>query len=115
MGQEAWPKCEACCTTSRTSTGDDRAQASDPSAGPTWWGSGYGVHRCAGKSGRRRADRSRIGIRVKNPATKTALGPMVIVAVDQNENPPLIQDELAYKILPASGKVTVVAVKWRPV
>ena len=57
---------------------------------------------------------SRIGIRVKNPATKTALGPMVIVAADQNENPPLIQDELAYKILPASGKVTVIAAKWRP-
>ena len=77
-------------------------------------GSGYGVHRCAGKSGRRRAGRFRIGIRVKNPATKTALGPMVIVAADQNENPPLIQDELAYKILPASGKVTVIAAKWRP-
>jgi O-methyltransferase involved in polyketide biosynthesis len=51
---------------------------------------------------------------VKKPSTNTALGPMVIVAVDQNENPPLIQDELAYKILPGRGKVIVIAAKWRP-
>ncbi len=51
---------------------------------------------------------------MKKPSTNTALGPMVIVAVDQNENPPLIQDELAYKILPGCGKVIVTAAKWRP-
>jgi methyltransferase (TIGR00027 family) len=51
---------------------------------------------------------------VKNPATQTALGPMVIVAVDQYENPPLVQDELAYQILPARGKVAVIAAKWLP-
>ena len=51
---------------------------------------------------------------MKNPATQTALGPMVIVAVDQYENPPLIQDELAYQILPARGKVAVIAAKWLP-
>jgi len=48
------------------------------------------------------------------PAIQTALGPMVIVAVDQNENPPLIQDALAYQMLPARGKVAVIAAKWRP-
>jgi O-methyltransferase involved in polyketide biosynthesis len=51
---------------------------------------------------------------VSNPATQTALGPMVIVAVDQNEKPPLLQDPLAYQILPARGKVAVAAAKWRP-
>jgi O-methyltransferase involved in polyketide biosynthesis len=51
---------------------------------------------------------------VKNPATQTALGPMVIVAVDQYENPPLVQDELAYQMLPARGKVVVIAAKWLP-
>jgi len=39
---------------------------------------------------------------------------MVIVAVDQHENPPLTQDELAYQILPGPGKVTVIGAKWRP-
>jgi methyltransferase (TIGR00027 family) len=51
---------------------------------------------------------------VKNPATQTALGPMVIVAVDQYENPPLLQDDLAYQMLPARGKVAVIAAKWLP-
>jgi hypothetical protein len=77
-------------------------------------GSEYGSHRRAGKSGRRHADRSRIAVRVYNPAIQTALGPMVIVAVDQNENPPLIQDALAYQMLPPRGKVAVIAAKWRP-
>jgi len=39
---------------------------------------------------------------------------MVIVAVDQYENSPLVQDELAYQILPARGKVAVIAAKWLP-
>lgn len=51
---------------------------------------------------------------MKNPATQTALGPMVIVAVDQYENPPLVQDDLAYQMLPAGGKVAVIAAKWLP-
>ena len=51
---------------------------------------------------------------MKKPSTNTALGPIVIVAVDQNENPPLIQDELAYKILPGRGKVIIITAKWRP-
>ena len=40
---------------------------------------------------------------MKNPATQTALGPMVIVAVDQYENPPLTQDELAYQMQKTLG------------
>ena len=68
----------------------------------------------AGKAGRRRHDRSRIGVGVKNPATQTALGPMVIVAVDQYEDRPLVQDDLAYQMLPARGKVAVIAAKWLP-
>ena len=51
---------------------------------------------------------------MKNAATQTALGPMIIVAVDQYENPPLAQDELAYQILPARGKVAVMSAKWLP-
>jgi hypothetical protein len=60
------------------------------------------------------ANKGNRGVGVKNPATQTALGPMVIVAVDQYENPPLVQDELAYQMLPARGKVAVIAAKWLP-
>ncbi|RSD13600.1 SAM-dependent methyltransferase [Amycolatopsis eburnea] len=45
----------------------------------------------------------------------TALGPMVIVAADQHETSPLITDDLARRILPAAGRVTVALTAWRPI
>lgn len=45
----------------------------------------------------------------------TAIGPMVIAAVDQYEEHPLVRDEFAARILPASGRLAVAAARWRPV
>lgn len=47
--------------------------------------------------------------------TGTAVGPMVIAAVDQFEEHPLVRDELAARILPVSGRLAVAAARWRPV
>ncbi|WP_206791930.1 SAM-dependent methyltransferase [Amycolatopsis sp. MtRt-6] len=47
-------------------------------------------------------------------ADGTALGPMVIVAVDQFEPAPLIHDPLAAELLPASGKFAVALTRWPP-
>ncbi|MGI5499305.1 SAM-dependent methyltransferase [Lentzea sp. CA-135723] len=47
--------------------------------------------------------------------TGTAVGPMVIAAVDQFEKHPLVRDELAARILPTSGRLAVAAARWRPV
>ena len=47
--------------------------------------------------------------------TGTAVGPMVIAAVDQFEEHPLVRDELAGRILPVSGRLAVTAARWRPV
>ncbi|WP_434444230.1 SAM-dependent methyltransferase [Lentzea sp. E54] len=47
--------------------------------------------------------------------TGTAVGPMVIAAVDQFEEHPLVRDELAARILPFSGRLAVAAARWRPV
>lgn len=47
--------------------------------------------------------------------TGTAIGPMVIAAVDQFEEHPLVHDELAARILPASGRWAVAAARWKPV
>ena len=44
-------------------------------------------------------------------ADQTALGPMVIVAAEQHENPPLIADDVARRILPRTGRL---AIAWRP-
>ncbi|RZQ61467.1 SAM-dependent methyltransferase [Amycolatopsis suaedae] len=52
---------------------------------------------------------------MNNPAAQTALGPMVIVAVDQHENPPLVHDGLAGRMLPRGGRLAVAAARWRPV
>lgn len=51
-----------------------------------------------------------------NPASQTAIGPMVIVAVEQYYSPEqrLVQDELAYHMLPASVKPIVRLARWRP-
>ncbi|SES30034.1 methyltransferase, TIGR00027 family [Lentzea xinjiangensis] len=46
--------------------------------------------------------------------TGTAIGPMVIAAVDQFEEHPLVRDEFAARILPASGRLAVAAARWRP-
>ncbi|MEV0702781.1 SAM-dependent methyltransferase [Saccharopolyspora sp. NPDC050389] len=40
-----------------------------------------------------------------NAAARTAVGPMVIVAVDQYEEVPLVRDKLAYRLLPAGVKL----------
>jgi methyltransferase (TIGR00027 family) len=45
------------------------------------------------------------GAHVNNPAEQTALGPMIIVAADQNESVPLVHDPWAQRLLPASGRV----------
>lgn len=47
--------------------------------------------------------------------TGTAVGPMVIAAVDQFEEHPLVRDQVAAKILPVSGRLAVAAARWRPV
>ncbi len=48
-------------------------------------------------------------------ADGTALGPMVIVAVDQFEPAPLIHDPLARKLLPPSGRAAVALTRWPPI
>ena len=47
--------------------------------------------------------------------TGTAIGPMVIAAVDQYDEHPLVRDEFAARVLPASGRLAVAAARWRPV
>ncbi|MCX2953646.1 SAM-dependent methyltransferase [Lentzea sp. NEAU-D7] len=47
--------------------------------------------------------------------TGTAVGPMVIAAVDQFDAHPLVRDDLAARILPVSGRLAVAAARWRPV
>jgi methyltransferase (TIGR00027 family) len=44
----------------------------------------------------------------------TAIGPMVIAAVEQYEDHPLVRDEFAARILPLSGRLAVAAARWRP-
>lgn len=52
-----------------------------------------------------------------NPASQTAIGPMVIVAVEQYYRPEqrLVQDALAYHLLPTSVRSIVRLARWRPV
>ncbi|MQA08592.1 MAG: SAM-dependent methyltransferase [Pseudonocardiaceae bacterium] len=49
-----------------------------------------------------------------NRAARTAFGPIVIVAIEQHEEHSLIQDELAYRFLPAGMKFVVRLTRWRP-
>ncbi|WP_033288092.1 SAM-dependent methyltransferase [Amycolatopsis jejuensis] len=51
---------------------------------------------------------------MSNAAAQTAVGPMVIIAVEQSENPPLVRDELAYRMLPSLGRFAVACTRWRP-
>ncbi|WP_405954915.1 SAM-dependent methyltransferase [Streptomyces phaeochromogenes] len=52
---------------------------------------------------------------MENRPTQTAVGPMVIVAIDQGEEHPLIHDELAHRILPAGMRTLVALTRPRPV
>ncbi|GAB2817320.1 SAM-dependent methyltransferase [Lentzea nigeriaca] len=45
----------------------------------------------------------------------TAVGPMVIAAVDQFDEHPLVRDDHAARMLPAAGRLAVAAARWRPV
>ncbi|MCI2423123.1 SAM-dependent methyltransferase [Saccharopolyspora sp. K220] len=49
-----------------------------------------------------------------NAAAQTAVGPMVIVAVDQHEEVPLVRDKLAYRLLPTGAKVITALTRWQP-
>lgn len=49
---------------------------------------------------------------MKNPAEQTAIGPMVIVAADQYETPPLVFDPWAAKILPFGGRIAASLTRW---
>ncbi|CAL9469090.1 hypothetical protein SUDANB95_02782 [Actinosynnema sp. ALI-1.44] len=46
---------------------------------------------------------------------QTAVGPMVVVAVDQYTESPLTRDELAGRIVPWDGRLAVACARWRPV
>jgi methyltransferase (TIGR00027 family) len=52
---------------------------------------------------------------MENTAARTALGPMIIAAVDQYEHPPLVRDDLARRILPGAAKAVAGLARWRPV
>ncbi|MFE0020822.1 SAM-dependent methyltransferase [Amycolatopsis sp. NPDC059021] len=48
-------------------------------------------------------------------ADRTAFGPMVIVAADQHETHPLIDDPWARRLLPAGGRLAVALTRYRPI
>ena len=54
-------------------------------------------------------------LRVGNAVAGTAIGPMVIAAVDQFDEHPVVRDDYAARILPATGRLAVAAARWRPV
>ncbi|QUH03952.1 SAM-dependent methyltransferase [Saccharopolyspora erythraea] len=47
-------------------------------------------------------------------AAQTAVGPVTIVAIEQNEPRPLLRDELARRMLPARVKPVVALTRWGP-
>jgi methyltransferase (TIGR00027 family) len=49
------------------------------------------------------------------PAAQTAIGPMIVCAVDQFDENPLIRDEFAGRIVPAGARVFVALARWRPI
>jgi len=53
-------------------------------------------------------------LHVGNGVAGTAIGPMVIAAVDQFDEHPLVRDDYAARILPAAGRLAVAAARWRP-
>jgi methyltransferase (TIGR00027 family) len=52
---------------------------------------------------------------MSNGADQTAAGVMLLVAIDQAEDRPLIDDELAYRMLPAGTRLLASVCRWRPV
>lgn len=52
---------------------------------------------------------------MENPATKTALGPMIVVAADQHEPAPLVHDPWAARLLPDTGRFVAALTRWSPV
>ncbi|QIZ39039.1 SAM-dependent methyltransferase [Saccharopolyspora sp. ASAGF58] len=50
-----------------------------------------------------------------NGATRTAVGPIAFVAVDQRDGNPLVRDELAQRFLPAGVRPLVALTRFRPV
>ena len=51
---------------------------------------------------------------MNNPAEQTAIGPMVIVAADQYEMSPLVDDPWARRILPPSGRFAASLARFAP-
>lgn len=51
---------------------------------------------------------------MENRPAQTAVGPMVIVAVDQYEQHPVLRDPLAGRFLPGGAKTMVAMTRWRP-
>ncbi|NUT45904.1 MAG: SAM-dependent methyltransferase [Saccharothrix sp.] len=52
---------------------------------------------------------------MSNGAAQTAVGPMVVVAVDQFSDSPVVRDELAARLIPWDGRVAVACARWAPV
>ncbi|WP_037365612.1 SAM-dependent methyltransferase [Amycolatopsis orientalis] len=55
------------------------------------------------------------GTAISTGADRTAFGPMVIVAADQHESRPLIDDPWARRLLPASARLAVALTRFRPI
>jgi methyltransferase (TIGR00027 family) len=49
------------------------------------------------------------------PAAQTAIGPMIVCAVDQFDEHPLIRDDLAGRIVPPGARAFVALARWRPI
>jgi leucine carboxyl methyltransferase len=52
---------------------------------------------------------------MNSAVAQTALGPMIIVAADQYESAPLVEDPWAYRLLPASGRAGAALTRWSAV
>ncbi|XVV01252.1 SAM-dependent methyltransferase [Actinosynnema sp. CA-248983] len=52
---------------------------------------------------------------MSNGAAQTAVGPMVVVAVDQFVKSPLVHDDLAARLIPWDGRLAVACARWAPV
>lgn len=52
---------------------------------------------------------------MENAVARTALGPMLIAAVEQYEHPPLLRDDLARRILPGVTGAVAGLARWSPV
>jgi methyltransferase (TIGR00027 family) len=52
---------------------------------------------------------------MNSSVAQTALGPMIIVAADQYESAPLVEDAWAHRLLPASGRAGAALTRWSAV